>query len=104
MKIIENIIGFDWDKGNIDKNYIKHNVHWTECEEVFFNEPIIVENDIKHSSKNEVRYFVVGKTNSGRKLFLVHTIRNNKIRVISARDMNKKEREIYEKIEKNSRI
>ena len=102
IKIFQNIVGFDWDENNIDKNYIKHNVQWYECEEVFFNEPIIVAQDEKHSIK-EKRYYVLGQTNSNRELFVVFTIRNNKIRIISARDISRKERKIYEN-EKYSKI
>ncbi|GAB4219479.1 MAG: BrnT family toxin [Candidatus Microgenomates bacterium] len=93
-------IDFDWDEGNIDKNQIKHNVHFKECEEVFLNKPMI-DKDIKHSLK-EKRYFCLGETNKKRYLFISFTIRNYKIRVISARPMSKKERRIYEKIKKNS--
>jgi hypothetical protein len=98
-KIFQNILGFDWDEDNIDKNYIKHKVHWYECEEVFFNEPIVVAQDEKYSIK-ENRYYILGQTNSNRELFIVFTIRNNKIRIISARDMSRKERKTYEKYEK----
>ena len=96
MKSFENIIGFDWDEHNLNKNWLKHSVHFTECEEVFFNEPLITYFDEKHSDK-EMRYYSLGKTDSGRYLFCVFTLRNNKIRVISARDMNKKEKMYYEK-------
>ena len=89
--IFENIEGFQWDKGNIEKNRIKHNVLFNECEEVFFNKPLIVEDDIKHS-KTEKRWYVLGRTELDRKLFIVFAIRKKLIRVISARDMTKKER------------
>jgi len=88
--------GFEWDKGNQDKNLSKHNVDWYEIEEVFFNLPLIINNDQKHSGK-ESRYYALGHTNSDRELFVVYTIRGSLIRVISARDMNKKERSIYGK-------
>ncbi|NOY64816.1 MAG: BrnT family toxin [Nitrospirae bacterium] len=97
----KNLKSFEWDTGNIDKNYKKHGVHWTECEEVFFNEPLIVKQDLKHSDKEE-RFYVLGKTNNNRLLFIVFTIRKEKIRVISARDMNKRERKVYHEIEKNT--
>lgn len=101
MDILSNINGFEWDKGNITKNWERHGVAHTECEEVFFNNPLIVKNDVTHSM-TEVRYYVLGKTNAHRRLFLVFTVRNNKIRVISARDMSKEEREIYAKAEKDT--
>lgn len=87
--------GFDWDKGNLEKNWLKHNVSASECESVFFNKPLLVELDSKHST-SEQRYYALGRTDNGRQLFLVFTVRNNKIRIISARDMSKKERTIYE--------
>lgn len=89
-------LGFDWDDGNLLKNSIKHAVSWQECEEVFFNEPLLLFDDINHS-KEEKRECVLGKTNKDRKLFIVFTMRNPWLRVISARDMNKKERAVYEK-------
>ncbi len=86
--------GFDWDEGNSMKNWIRHQVLMGECEQVFFNEPIIVFEDIKHSQV-ESRWYLLGKTDSERFLFIVFTIREKLIRIISARDMNKKERKIY---------
>jgi uncharacterized protein len=96
MVILSNIQGFDWDKGNLDKNAIKHRVTNVECEEVFFHQPIIVSKDTKHS-KSEKRYHALGVTSQDRYLFLSFTIRTKLIRVISARDMNKKERKAYVK-------
>jgi len=91
----EAIIGFDWDEGNREKNWIKHGVDYRECEEVFFNRPLIVGDEIKHSVQ-EKRYFVLGRSNAGRRLFLAITIRKDKVRVISARAQSRKERQIYE--------
>jgi uncharacterized protein len=94
--------GFEWNEFNINKNWDKHLVHFTECEEIFFNQPLLVMNDIKHSNR-EKRYYALGITNNDRKLFVVFTIRTRKIRIISARDMNKNERKVYnEKIRKDS--
>ncbi|NQU64401.1 MAG: BrnT family toxin [SAR324 cluster bacterium] len=93
---MENLKGFDWDEGNRDKNWITHKVSTTECEEVFFNLPLLFRDDIEHS-QSETRYFVLGRTHSNRYLFVSFTQRQNNIRVISARDMNKKERKLYEK-------
>ena len=96
--------GFEWDKGNIDKNWIRHRVSKNECEEVFFNQPLLVSEDPKHSNV-EKRYYVLGQTDSNRLLFIAFTIRNNKIRVISARDMSRREREKYnEEIKKHSNL
>jgi uncharacterized DUF497 family protein len=93
---IANLEGFLWDKGNAKKNWNKHRVLDSECEGVFFQQPILIEEDIPHS-KNELHYFLLGQTGGGRLLFVVCTIRQNMIRVISARDMNRKERGIYAK-------
>ena len=95
MKILPEPISFEWDKGNIDKNLFKHSVTNKEAEEIFNNQPLISE-DIKHSKK-ELRFQALGKTDKERLLFLSFTIRKDKIRVISARDMNKKEVSRYEK-------
>ena len=91
------ITGFDWDDNNREKNCEKHGVLAGECEEVFFNLPLLLQPDPSHSQK-EPRYYVLGQTIAGRRLFIAFTIRREKIRVISARDMSKKERSIYEQI------
>lgn len=92
--IFESVAGFEWDKGNFFKNWSSHKVKTHECEEVFFNRPLLISDDKKHS-ENEKRFYALGKTNSGRNLFVSFTIRNDLIRVISARDMNRKERNCY---------
>ena len=94
------IEGFEWDEGNSDKNWVKHNVHYKEAEEVFVNSPRILLPDIKHSAVEE-RLTLLGFTNKERKLTIIFIVRNYKFRVISARDMNKKERSTYEKKTKN---
>ena len=102
--LIKNCEGFLWDEGNAEKSWIKHQVSRLECEEIFFNLPLIISDDVKHSAK-EKRFYTLGKTKAERFLYISFTIRNNFIRVISARDMNRKERKIYEeKIEKNTEI
>ena len=87
--------GFDWNQGNVEKNWIKHRVTPSECEQVFFNHPLVIEEDVKHSQK-EKRFYALGHTDARRVLFVVLTLRRNLIRVISARDMNSKERRVYE--------
>ena len=94
-------IGFTWNKANAEKNWLKHNVTSSECEQIFFNTPLIVADDKKHSQK-EARYYALGKTEKNGWLFIVFTIRKNHIRVISARNMNKKERQVYNNHEKYS--
>lgn len=96
MKTLPKPVKFEWDKGNIDKNWHKHGVVTREIEEVFFNKPIKIFRDIKHY-QGEVRYAVFGRTNSNRRLYLIFTLRQSKIRIISARDQSKKERSMYEK-------
>ncbi len=93
--IFKNCTGFDWDAGNSVKNWIKHQVSIKESEQAFFNEPIIVLEDIKHSEV-ESRFYLLGKTDKKRLFMVVFTIRLGLIRIISARDMSKKERNIYE--------
>ena len=87
--------GFDWDEGNADKNWVSHGVTPQETEQVFFNQPLIVADDRKHS-ENERRYFVLGQTDKDRALFIALTVREERIRVISARDMSRKERKVYQ--------
>jgi hypothetical protein len=86
--------GFQWDAGNAGKIWEKHRVTPTECEELFFNQPLVLGDDETHS-KAEERLYALGQTDAARLLFVVITIRRHLIRVISARDMSRKEREIY---------
>lgn len=95
--------GFNWDEGNSRKNAEKHGVGQSEAEQMFFNEPLLVLEDSKHSQK-EVRYHALGGTDDARLLHVTFTLRGNGtlIRVISARDMHHKERAIYEHAEKDT--
>lgn len=95
LDFLQSCRGFQWDKGNYLKNWEKHGVTASECEQIFFNRPIISARDIKHSEK-EQRYFALGQTDFGRLLFAVFTMRDDRIRVMSSRDMNKNERKVYE--------
>ena len=92
---IESIVGFEWDDGNIHKNETKHGLKWTIIEEVFFNEPLLVVEDFKHSF-DECRCVALGKNNFGDLITVIFTVREQHIRVVSARAMSKKERMIYE--------
>lgn len=87
--------GFEWDEHNTEKNWQKHRVSPAECEQMFFNQPLVVASDIKHSQK-EARFYALGRTDAGRMLFAVFATRKDKIRVISVRDMKNKERKVYE--------
>ena len=93
-KIFEQFSAFQWDKGNIDKNLIRHNVENWECEQVFFNRPLLVLEEPKHSVSEE-RWAAFGKTDTDRFLVVIFTKRNDLIRIISARDMNNRERKFY---------
>lgn len=90
------IAGFDWDAGNARKND-KYGVSMAEAEQVFFNAPLLLLADAKHSQQ-EARHHALGRTDDGRLLHLAFTLRKagSLIRVISARDMHRKERAIYE--------
>ncbi len=92
------IAGFDWDSGNLRKSEVKHGVTQAEAEEVFFNNPLLVSADDKHSEE-ESRYLALGKTNKDRGLTIIFTLRQGGtlIRVISARDRHRKERHLYAK-------
>ena len=86
--------GFEWDEGNARKNE-KHGVTASEAEQVFFNQPLLMLEDAKHSQA-ESRFHALGMTHTARKLHITFTLRGTRIRVISARDMHRKERTIYE--------
>lgn len=88
-------LGFEWDKQNADKIWRKHKVSPFECEQIFFNQPLIAAPDEAHSHV-EIRFYVLGRTDARRRLFLIFTVRQDLIRVVSARDMSRAEREIYE--------
>ena len=98
--IIKDCHGFDWDKANTSKSWLKHGIHPFESEEIFFNQPLVIAADVKHS-QGELRFFALGITDQGRLLFVCFTIRRHLIRVISSRDMSKKESEVYKIYEKS---
>ena len=89
--------GFNWDTGNERKSADKHSVSQLEAEQLFFNEPLLLLPDNKHSDR-ESRYHALGVTDEGRQLHITFTLREDStlIRVISARPMHRKERKIYE--------
>ncbi len=96
MKVDKTVREFEWDKGNSEKNK-KHNVGDKEAEEAFFDKNKVTFPDIIHSSEDEERLRIIGKTKKERLLFIVFTQRGEKIRIISARDVNRKEVSLYEK-------
>ncbi len=96
MYIFKDVEGFEWDEWNRHKSLEKHNVAAEEAEEVFFDENKVIAADAKHSDKED-RFILLGKTKKGRLLYIVFTLRKKRIRIISARSVNKKEVVLYEK-------
>ena len=94
MRVVKGVVEFEWDQGNTGKN-ISHKVEDKEAEEVFLDEGKVIYRDALHS-KNEERFIVLGKTEKGRLLYVAFTYRKKKVRIISARDINKREVLIYE--------
>jgi uncharacterized DUF497 family protein len=88
--------GFQWDDGNLLKNWEKHRVTAMECEQVFFHQPLLAFADEQHSGV-EQKIFLLGQTDEQRKLFVVITFRGRLIRGISPREMSRKERTIYDR-------
>lgn len=89
--------GFEWDAANAQKNRQNHCVSPSEAEQVFFNKPLLAVEDVRHSQE-EQRYFVLGQTDRGRMLFIAFTIRQGAVRVVSARDMSRKEKKVYSRL------
>jgi uncharacterized DUF497 family protein len=101
--VLRKCIGFEWDEGNLLKSWERHRVSASEREQVFFNRPLVAFPDVSHSS-DETRFYALGRTDAGRHIFVVFALRNNLIRVISARDMSRKERRVFEGHEKDSEV
>ena len=98
-----NVTGFQWDSGNARKSFEKHDVTQAEAEQVFFNQPLLIAEDTEHS-KQEPRFHALGRTDDDRRLHITFTLRKSGslMRVISARDMHRKERATYEQIQENT--
>jgi hypothetical protein len=94
-EILDGCTGFEWDEGDADKSCVTHGVTRAEAEQVFFNVPLVLAPDREHS-QTEDRYYGLGVTDASRALFVVFTARNELVRVISARDMSRRERRAYE--------
>jgi hypothetical protein len=99
--LLESCIGFDWDEWNTSKNWSKHRVSPDEAESIFFHDPLLLRSDARHSTREE-RFLAMGETPAGRGLLVVFTIRGKLVRVISARDMNRREAEAYTRYEKEN--
>ncbi|HVO32485.1 MAG TPA: BrnT family toxin, partial [Elusimicrobiota bacterium] len=100
-ELFRSCLGFQWDAGNSNKNWITHRVLTFECEQMFFNQPLVAAEDAAHS-QHEQRFFALGQTDDGRRLCVAFTIRGHLIRVVSARDMSRKERTVYGDAEKKN--
>ena len=98
---LEQCTGFDWDSANVEKNWERHRVMPEEAEDVFFHDPLVVRSDSRHSQQ-EKRYFALGQTSRGRLLFVAFTVRRDRIRVVSVRDMNRTEKGFYANCEKTN--
>jgi uncharacterized DUF497 family protein len=96
---VASLVGFEWDDGNVYKNE-KHGLSYKLIEEVFFNEPLLVVEDFQHSD-DECRCVAFGKDDKNTKITIVFTVRDRLVRVISAREMTKKEKKFYENNKNN---
>ncbi len=94
MRKFNKLTSFKWNKGNFNKNWLKHKVTNKECEESFFDRKRKIYKDKFHSD-NEQRYILLGLTKKHRLLFISFTKRGSKVRVVSARPMDKKELRFY---------
>jgi len=94
---LSDVLTFEWDDGNNQKNWISHQVTTSEAEDVFYDKNRLMLPDIKHSKEGEPRHILMGTTKQARMLFIAFTISQDKVRVISARDMHRKEKILYEK-------
>jgi uncharacterized DUF497 family protein len=103
MHVKSGAIEFEWDKGNLDKNYLKHGVTPKEAEEAFIEDDSYFFSDVRHSEIEE-RFFLLGKTLERKNLFIVFTLRGKKVRIISARRMHREEVEKYAKAKKSTKV
>ncbi|HUD06793.1 MAG TPA: BrnT family toxin [Candidatus Saccharimonadales bacterium] len=103
MRLLTLPLFFDWDEGNLSKNRKKHSVGMQEAEQIFFNKPLLLSDTNLHST-SEKRYKALGKTNDNRELLAIFTLRNNKLRIISIRDMSRRERKEYENTKENPNV
>lgn len=93
--IIPEPIEFEWDSGNFGKNFDKHGVENDESESVFLDKQTVLTEDLKHWGEED-RYQLFGRSNQNRLLTIIFTLRKHRVRIISARQMNAKERKFYE--------
>ena len=104
VKALPEVLEFEWDEGNEQKNWIKNEVKAKEAEELFFTEERLIAEDKQHSTERETRFILIGKSKKGRMLFIIFTVRKEKICIISARDADRKEVLLYEKAFESTNI
>ncbi|MGH9252970.1 MAG: BrnT family toxin [Vicinamibacterales bacterium] len=106
MGVLEDLVagleGFEWDDGNSDKNWLRHEVRQAETEQALLNTPLVVNATSSHGGA-EPRFIALGQTDAGRLLTVVFTVRGTLVRVISARAMSRTERKIYGKGEDHAK-
>ena len=98
---IRGLEGFEWDAGNSDKNWLRHEVRQAEAEQALLNRPLVLAVALKHGAK-ESRFVAFGRTDAARQLAVVFTVRANRVRVISARPLSRAERKVYAQAEARS--
>lgn len=96
--LVGGLDGFDWDAGNSDKNWLRHEVRGAEAEQALLNTPLVVNVTSRHGAA-EPRFIALGQTDAGRPLTVVFTVRGTRVRVISARAVSKAERKIYGEVQ-----
>lgn len=86
---------FEWDHEKARSNERKHGVTFDEASSAFGDVFSITIPDSLHET-DEFRFVLIGQSQRGRLLVVVHTDRNNRVRVISARTATASERRNYE--------
>ena len=100
-EFIAGLEGFEWDAGNSDKNWLRHEVRQSEAEQALLNRPLVLAVALKHAAK-ESRFLAFGRTDAARLLAVVFTVRAHRVRVISARPLSRAERRVYAQAEKTA--
>ncbi|MFT5042490.1 MAG: uncharacterized DUF497 family protein [Hyphomicrobiaceae bacterium] len=98
LDVLHRCEGFEWDEANVSHIAERHDVRAVECEQALLNRPLVVADDRAHS-QNESRYYALGRTDDGRHLFVVMTVKGSFLRVVTARDMSRRERKEYRDVE-----
>ena len=86
---------FDWDKIKAASNLARHKVSFEEAATVFGDPLSDIFDDPDHSAE-ELRFLIMGHSEKGKLLFVSHTDDGETVRIISAREPTREEREKYE--------